>query len=205
MARYQTLEPGTWAEMTFQLGGGPGAPKLGKEALGVYLRTLRERRGATLRELEAATGVSKAYLSQIEIGARASPPGIKVLRSLAQHYQIELDTLLFVAGLREADGLEAGGREEALRDQFRRLVTHPDIGRLVREENMRWFSPATMELVLTLAERLDRHFVRHPARSVAQLLAEGEGEEPSAEASWDAAKRVRAIRAALDLGDREGS
>ena len=39
-----------------------------KQSLGPFLRAARERRSLTLRAVERATGVSNAYLSQLESG-----------------------------------------------------------------------------------------------------------------------------------------
>ena len=59
------------------------------------LRRLRGTR--TLRQVEADTGISNAYLSNIESGAKR--PGVKILTKLAAYYRFPLGELLQAAGL----------------------------------------------------------------------------------------------------------
>ena len=59
------------------------------------LRRLRGTR--TLRQVEADSGISNAYLSNIESGAKR--PGVKILSKLAAYYRYPLGELLQVAGL----------------------------------------------------------------------------------------------------------
>ena len=61
---------------------------------------LRELRGTkTLRRVEADTGITNAYLSNIELGLKK--PGVKTLAKLGIYYQVPLDHLLKVAGLQD--------------------------------------------------------------------------------------------------------
>jgi transcriptional regulator with XRE-family HTH domain len=76
------------------------------EALGVLLRARRRAAGLSLRELSARTGVSNAYLSQLERGRHE--PSLGVLRAVATALDVPLGTLLSRAGL-----LEEGGGEDA--------------------------------------------------------------------------------------------
>ena len=66
-------------------------------SLGEFLRTIRMSIPLTLREAEEASGVSNAYLSQLESGkiARPSPP---FLHKLATAYGISYETLMEKAG-----------------------------------------------------------------------------------------------------------
>lgn len=58
---------------------------------------LRElRHGKTLREVEAATGVSNGYLSQLEIGAAANPSP-RILKRLAEYYGVSCSELVLLA------------------------------------------------------------------------------------------------------------
>ena len=59
------------------------------------LRRLRGTR--TLRQVEAETGISNAYLSNIESGAKR--PGAKILSKLAAYHRVPLQDLLETAGL----------------------------------------------------------------------------------------------------------
>lgn len=61
---------------------------------------LRDLRGAkTLRQVEGDTGITNAYLSNIELGLKR--PGLKTLAKLGLYYQVPLEHLMRVAGLEE--------------------------------------------------------------------------------------------------------
>ena len=83
-----------------------------EEDLGAFLRRLRGR--VSLREVQQRTGVSYAYLSQIETGERK--PGRNVISRLAPFYGVEPHVLLRKAGLLDDDDpLEAEEIERAYR------------------------------------------------------------------------------------------
>lgn len=72
------------------------------------LRKVRGVRGATLRQVEKATGVSNAYLSQLENGS-TSKPSPEILMKLAGFYEVPYESLLRSAGyLPAAPPSEAG-------------------------------------------------------------------------------------------------
>lgn len=54
--------------------------------LGSRIKKLRKERGATLKEVADATGLSQGYLSQIETDK--VEPSISVLRKLASYYKV---------------------------------------------------------------------------------------------------------------------
>ena len=59
---------------------------------------LRRLRGSrTLRHVESETGISNAYLSNLESGAKR--PGVKILTKLAAYYSVPLKDLLQAAGM----------------------------------------------------------------------------------------------------------
>lgn len=61
---------------------------------------LKELRGTkTLRQVEADTGITNAYLSNLELGLKK--PGMKTLAKLAIYYSVPLEHLLRVAGLED--------------------------------------------------------------------------------------------------------
>ena len=60
--------------------------------VGPRLRRLRTRRGVTLTQLAAETGISKSTLSRLESGQRK--PGLDLLLPLAQAHQVPLDELV---------------------------------------------------------------------------------------------------------------
>lgn len=64
---------------------------------GQYLKKLRTEQGYTIRQVEMKTGISNAYLSQIENGKRNIPTA-QILQKLAPVYGVETTELLTVAG-----------------------------------------------------------------------------------------------------------
>src|SRR5439155_20429415 len=68
-----------------------------KQLLGPFLRAARERHSLTLRAVERATGVSNAYLSQLESGKIRQPSPL-VLHKLAELYEVSYAVMLGQAG-----------------------------------------------------------------------------------------------------------
>ena len=60
--------------------------------VGPRLRRLRTRRGVTLTQLAAETGISKSTLSRLETGQRKA--SLELLLPLAQAHQVPLDELV---------------------------------------------------------------------------------------------------------------
>lgn len=60
------------------------------------LRRARELRGVTLRQVEEATKISNAYLSQLETG-KAERPSPHVLHTLATYYEVPYEFLMEAA------------------------------------------------------------------------------------------------------------
>ena len=82
------------------------------------LRTLRVMSGSSLRQVEKNTGISNAYLSQLETGSTVNPSP-QVLHSLADYYGVPYESLMEAAGyLRPQTGSASkprlGGIEVAL-------------------------------------------------------------------------------------------
>jgi transcriptional regulator with XRE-family HTH domain len=65
--------------------------------IGEELRRLRLHRGVTLRDVEKATKISNAYLSQLENG-KTDQPSPRVLHKLAEFYKVPYEALMGVAG-----------------------------------------------------------------------------------------------------------
>jgi HTH-type transcriptional regulator, competence development regulator len=61
------------------------------------LRLARKLKGLTLREAEGRTGISNAYISQVETGKVKNPSPHK-LRKLAEAYGIPYESLMQTAG-----------------------------------------------------------------------------------------------------------
>lgn len=70
------------------------------KSLGKTLKEARELLSMTLRQVEDGTGISNAYLSQLE-NDKIKKPSASVLYKLAHIYKIELNTLLTAAGIIE--------------------------------------------------------------------------------------------------------
>lgn len=66
-------------------------------SLGQELRRLRQLHGFTLKDVERTTGISNAYLSQVETGKIEKPSPAK-LYALAEMYKVSYDTLMETAG-----------------------------------------------------------------------------------------------------------
>jgi transcriptional regulator with XRE-family HTH domain len=60
--------------------------------VGARLKGVRTKRGVTLTELAAATGISKSTLSRLEAGQRK--PSLELLLPIAQAHQVPLDELV---------------------------------------------------------------------------------------------------------------
>lgn len=72
------------------------------KSLGKTLKEARELIPLTLRQVEEATQISNAYLSQLE-NDKIKKPSANVLYKLASLYNIELNTLLAAAGIIQSD------------------------------------------------------------------------------------------------------
>jgi HTH-type transcriptional regulator, competence development regulator len=68
-----------------------------KQSLGQFLRTIREGKGLSLRAVESASGVSNAYLSQLESDKIRQPSPV-VLHKLSEVFEISYTRLLSLAG-----------------------------------------------------------------------------------------------------------
>lgn len=65
--------------------------------LGSYLRSLRDSKSLTLREVEIKTGISNAFLSQLESG-KVKQPSPVMLYKLAGTYGVPYEALMERAG-----------------------------------------------------------------------------------------------------------
>ena len=64
---------------------------------GKSLKQFREVCMLTLRQVEEITGISNAYLSQLESG-KIKKPSVNVIYKLSQLYKVDIDELLHLAG-----------------------------------------------------------------------------------------------------------
>jgi transcriptional regulator with XRE-family HTH domain len=67
------------------------------EDLGSYLRRVRKEKALTLRDVEKKTGISNAYLSQLE-NNRIGSPSPTILHNLAECYRISYERLMKLTG-----------------------------------------------------------------------------------------------------------
>ena len=91
--------------------------------LGKTLVLARERKALKLREVERATGVSNAYLSQLE-NDHIKAPSPNVLHKLASLYELPYAALMAAAGYPAIDS--AAIPSEAVRLAARLGPTSPD-------------------------------------------------------------------------------
>jgi len=103
--------------------------------LGSELRRIRKARGATLREVEDATGISNAYLSQLE-NDKISKPSPNFLYKLATFYEVPYEDLMRAAGYVGED--RSGDEEKRGRVSAVALATLRDLEPEEEEELMRY-------------------------------------------------------------------
>jgi transcriptional regulator with XRE-family HTH domain len=77
-----------------------------KFVLGEFLKQLREKKGASLRDVERDTGLPNVYLSQLETGERKKLPPPDRLKKLASYYNVTIQELLQKAGYYENNEIE---------------------------------------------------------------------------------------------------
>lgn len=85
--------------------------------LGSFLASARQHQKLTLRAVESETGISNAYLSQLETGKIRSPSPV-MLRKLSDLYSIPYATVLELAGYPVP---ESGKLDTSLTDVAARL------------------------------------------------------------------------------------
>ena len=86
----------------------PVPPTSSQNELATYLKSIRSVRKLSLREVEDASGVSNAYLSQLE-QAKINKPSPQTLHKLANCYSVSYESLMSKAGYISAAGSENGG------------------------------------------------------------------------------------------------
>ena len=75
------------------------------ETIGPYLKNVRKQKNLTLRAVEERTGISNAYLSQLE-NNKISFPSPKFLNKLAALYEVSYEQLMKLAGYPVSSGKE---------------------------------------------------------------------------------------------------
>jgi transcriptional regulator with XRE-family HTH domain len=93
-------------------------------SFGEYLKSLREKQRMSLREAERESGVSNAYIAQIERGDRPAPSP-DILRKLAVAYKVTVRELLEKAGYLEEPEMTMS-EEEAVDRAYRYAIEDPE-------------------------------------------------------------------------------
>lgn len=93
-------------------------------AFGKYLKELRTRKAVSLKDVEDATGIPNAYLSQLETGTRKKLPDPDRLRVIAQYYNASIQELLCAAGYCEP-GEIVESQEAQINKKFFRAISDP--------------------------------------------------------------------------------
>jgi transcriptional regulator with XRE-family HTH domain len=103
---------------------------------GQFLKGLRERRRMSLRDVERESGVSNAYVAQIERGDRP-PPRPEILKKLARAYNVTVRELFMRAGYLDEPEVTAT-EEERIEAAFEYVLSDPDykLGTRIRGESL---------------------------------------------------------------------
>ncbi len=95
---------------------------------GSYFKALREAKSLTLREVEKQTGISNAYLSQLETGKVKQPSPFN-LHKLAQLYDVPYETLMERVGYPVPQNVESLAAQEL-------VAAHGRLGALTDDEEL---------------------------------------------------------------------
>src|SRR5919201_1308887 len=137
------------------------------ESVGARLKRLRLQRGLSQRDL-SSPGVSYAYISRIEAGART--PSVKALRKLAQKLKVSVEYLETGREIRDVDDrdlrladaeleLRLQGATPDVEDRLRRLLTEAtaagDVASALRAQLALGLASAQRGNQLEAVERLE--------------------------------------------------
>lgn len=110
------------------------------QTLGGYLKKIRKERKLTLRGIEDKTGISNAYLSQVENG-KICKPSPSILFKLAKFYGISYENLMNISGYPVIASDEktlffrsSRGLEEITKEEEKELLEYLRFIRLRRSE-----------------------------------------------------------------------
>lgn len=109
--------------------------------MGFYdqLRDLRKLKGYTIREVASRSGVSTAYISQLENGNRGLPSP-EILRKLSEGLNISYSQLMKLAGYIEDDQMD-GKVQPSLPINLRRFIQINELefdGIVLSDEDKEW-------------------------------------------------------------------
>jgi len=89
-----------------------------------FLKKLRARKGVSLKKVEEGTGISNAYLSQLETGKRKRLPTPTRLKALADYYNVSIQQLLEKAGYYEEGDIQET-KEQKIEKSFLHVLSDP--------------------------------------------------------------------------------
>ncbi len=103
---------------------------------GYFLKSLRDKQRMSLRDVEKESGVSNAYIAQMEKGDRPAPSP-DILKKLARAYNVTVRELLMRAGYLDEPEVTAT-EEERVEAAFQYVMTDPDykLGTRLRGEDL---------------------------------------------------------------------
>jgi transcriptional regulator with XRE-family HTH domain len=103
---------------------------------GHFLKSLRDKQRMSLRDVEKESGVSNAYIAQLEKGDRPAPSP-DILKKLARAYNITVRELLLRAGYLDEPEVTAT-EEERIEAAFQYVLADPDykLGTRLRGEEL---------------------------------------------------------------------
>jgi len=93
--------------------------KGGEFPFGKYLKELREKKHVTLKQVEEVTGLSNAYISQLETGTRRRLASADKLKALANYFNVAIKELLEKAGY-----VDSGEIEETFEQKIEKAFEH---------------------------------------------------------------------------------
>ncbi len=102
---------------------------------GIFLKSLRDRQRMSLRDVERESGVSNAYIAQLEKGDRPAPSP-DILKKLARAYNVTVRELLLRAGYLDEPEVSAT-EEQRIEAAFQYVLADPDykLGTRLRGED----------------------------------------------------------------------
>ncbi len=106
------------------------------ESFGQFIKDLRKRQRMSLRDVEKESGVSNAYIAQLEKGDRPAPSA-DILKKLARAYNVTVRELLMKAGYLDEPEVTAT-EEERIHAAFQYVLSDPDykLGTRIRGEEL---------------------------------------------------------------------
>lgn len=140
-----------------------------RPTFGPFVRRIREEKAMSLRNASAELGVSFNYLAKLETGGRIKAPTPRLIQAIADLFGHDVNEVLREAGF-QAKTPPGVRHQERVDQEFRRLLTHPELRPLrVDIAALDYYSPLQKLQVLELAARLERAMLGE-GRSLGDLL-----------------------------------